>query len=99
MKNFDIRLINAERSIKVCVGDRDYIEAMKRWLEGIDQGESFKALPLLDRRDATISLVTVFVLARSELDAEAHMRGEKFEPKADFCIEAKRRLESEGYIV
>jgi len=90
--NLNSRITKAEQSFKQFASVRDYIDAMKRWLSGFDKGESFKALPSPDEVGTTVNIPEVVIMAISELEREARLKGEIFVPKADFIIEARRRL-------
>ncbi|MCP4583671.1 MAG: hypothetical protein GY839_18835 [candidate division Zixibacteria bacterium] len=90
------RVRKAGQSFTQYASARNYIDAMKHWLSGLDKGESFNALPSPDKVGAPVNSHEIYVMANSQLESEARLKGDIFVSKADFAIEARRRLESEA---
>jgi len=77
------RLKKAESTItEIGIDDRIYIDAYKRYWAGLDDGESINALPLLKTWPTKgLNRAEANVLALSELDKEARLKGKTFRPK------------------
>ena len=77
------RLKKAESAFtEMGVDDRSYIDAYKRYYVGLDEGESINALPTLKTWPTRgLNRFEANVLALSELDKEAKLKGEVFRAK------------------
>jgi hypothetical protein len=77
------RLKKAESTVtEIGIDDRIYIDAYKRYYAGLDDGESINALPPLPMRPTkSLNFAEANILALSELDKAAQLKGRAFRAK------------------
>jgi hypothetical protein len=93
------RLKKAENQMIASYSYRDYVEALKRYFAGQDDGESYGSLPPLESINAQFTMTDVHVAAITELEMQARLAGNVFKMREDFQQEVDRRLKEAGCLI